>query len=1125
MAPSKRQAIVLLVALLACAAGGVFAWRARRRMLETEAIHRNNLALALLEGNWRSERGLADAAVVELEAALRCKPDYRLARINLGMAQYYRGLQDRRSGGFEKAAEVLETLLGSEPNNPFVRFTLGCVRLHREEHKEALEQFEAVRALDPLDMPSLFFLADCLKELGRGDEAILAFQKLIETCPRHRRAYYRLREVYGSVNKLQEMRAATNKFAELSQKENTDFLFQGVGPRRVPPPEKYATPIPDSRSLKPRSDPPPRYVDVTRERGVTFQHSGPAPDGEVERAVAGEPMPHDWFANPESQRALAARVSTSCAFGDWNGDSRLDLLLADPAGKHALFEQDAGGKFADVTVKAGLKTDLETVTACAFGDLDDDGFLDLVLAGPGGARVLRNTGGALSDVTAPWGFRDAVSPLDALTVVAIADHDHDGDLDVFAGGGVITADLAGSEVYLRFPSDFAAQPSRLFRNNGNGTFTEVGADAGVADALERGRFVRSAFFADVDDDVAVDLVTVDWRGEPRVFLSRKDGTFSRAQLTAGDKLDTAVRAVLPELLPIGESRSFGDFDGDGGVDRLTVRCGRPAVLERCVSVPERWLTVRLRTPRKKPDVGQSNGFGIGSRVEARWVGSWQKRELRLGNGQGGCDAPELTFDLGREDRIDFARARFPSAARKSEKDLGSNQVITIMEPDMEGISCPAVFAWNGERFELIADTISAGVFGELTGPGTYWHPDPDEWLRIDGAQLRERDGALELRFANALEEVTYLDGSRLVAVDHAEDLEVSPDERMALDPSTRAPARFLVLRALRPIARAADHRGRDVTPSLETIDRDVFDGFAMLPFKGFAEDWSLTLDLGAAGHGSASLGAAPGHASTGGAPGGVLLLHGWMLWNSVASAFGAAQAGLTLHGPVLDVLGLDGQWRQAIDDLGIPAGLPRTMVVRLGGILRPGEHVVRIRTNRTVFFDRAQTAQIAEEIDPGALDRAKLARAVELPLEQAALRWLGYPRRGSADGKLPVLYDYSQIDPDADWRTHPGLLTRHGDVKPLLRAAEGAFVVMGHGDEIALRFDARSLPAGASGTKRTYLLFSHGYEKGFDFRVPITQAVEPHPGGPESNIEAQLELGYPFDWNTRPSFARQGAQR
>ncbi len=80
---------------------------------------------------------------------------------------------------------------------------------------------------------------------------------------------------------------------------------------------------------------------------------------------------------------------------------------------------------------------------------------------------------------------------------------------------------------------------------------------------------------------------------------------------------------------------------------------------------------------------------------------------------------------------------------------------------------------------------------------------------------------------------------------------------------------------------------------------------------------------------------------------------------------------------------------------------------------------------------------------------------------------------------------------------------------------------MGHGDEIALRFGARGLPAGTPPTKRTYVLLSHGYEKGFDFRAPITQAVEPHPSGPESNIEAQLELGYPFDWNTRPSFARR----
>jgi len=682
MIRSRRRGLVVVGAIAACAVGAVFAWRARWQWLEAEAIHRNNLGVALLEANWRTGASPMDAAVLELEAALRCNPDYTLARLNLGLAHYYRGLYPGQSDGFERALEVLEPLLASDPRNPFVRFTLGSVRFQRNEHMEALEHFAAVRLLDPGDTSALFFLGSCLQSLGRDGEAIRAFQGLVEAYPRHKGAYYRLHILFRAAGRVEDVRATLEEFRSISSKESTDYLFQDLALRVVPmapPPDRYATPIPDSRSLRPRPDPPPRYADVTRERGVAFVHSGPGPGGET---------------------------GTGCAFGDWNGDLRLDLFLADSAGKHALYEQGAGGRFTDVTASAQLRTDLQTATACAFCDLDDDLVSDLVLAGVGGVRVFQGTGGAFADVTVPWGFREAVSPLDALTALAIADHDHDGDLDVFAGGGVI-------------PGDTAPQPSRLFRNNRNGTFTEVGAASGVADAKDAGRFVRAAFFTDLGDDVALDLVTTDQSGEPRVFLSRKDGTFARADVTPGGKLDAEVRAVLPEIPPPGESRSFGDFDGDGGLDRLTVRCGLPAVLERRVNVPESWLTVRLRTPRRKPEVGQSNGFGIGSKVEARWVGSWQKKELRLGNGQGGCDAPELVFDLGREARIDFARARFPSAGRRSAKDVGSNQVITIEEPDFAGSSCPAVFAWNGSRFEFITDTISAGIFGELTGPSTY----------------------------------------------------------------------------------------------------------------------------------------------------------------------------------------------------------------------------------------------------------------------------------------------------------------------------------------------------------------------------------------------------------------------
>ncbi|MGH9362288.1 MAG: hypothetical protein ACRD2T_10255 [Thermoanaerobaculia bacterium] len=417
--------------------------------------------------------------------------------------------------------------------------------------------------------------------------------------------------------------------------------------------------------------------------------------------------------------------------------------------------------------------------------------------------------------------------------------------------------------------------------------------------------------------------------------------------------------------------------------------------------------------------------------------------------------------------------------------------------------------WNGERFEFITDTLSAGILGELVAPGLYWQPDPDEWIRIRGDQLKPRDGALELRFVNHLEEVTYADRFRLVAVDHPAEVEVYPGERMVGEPRNRAPTKVHALRNLRPAVRVTDHRGADVTRTLAAADRAHFEGFTLKPFQGFAEDWSLTLDLGAA---------VP--------PRTVLLLHGWTRWSSSASALAAAQAKLALHGPSLDVRGTDGAWRAGIEDLGVPAGLPRTILADLSGVLRAGERTVRIRTNRRVYLDQALVAEVVQSFDPASGRPEAPLAANELPLKGGELRWLGYPKRFVPEGKAPEVYEYQAIDPEASWGTHSGRLTRRGDVTPLLEEIDDRFVVMSHGEEIALSFDAARLPVLGDGLRRTYLLLAHGYEKGFELHAAEARTVAPLPyrsmgsyPPPEGGFAAdEARLSYLFEWNTRASF-------
>ena len=173
-----------------------------------------------------------------------------------------------------------------------------------------------------------------------------------------------------------------------------------------------------------------------------------------------------------------------------------------------------------------------------------------------------------------------------------------------------------------------------------------------------------------------------------------------------------------------------------------------------------------------------------------------------------------------------------------------------------------------------------------------------------------------------LEESVYLDQAKLLAVDHPADLDVYPNEYFASQPPYPP---FKVVFSnnndARPPAGAWDEHGHNVLPDL--LAHRYFGDFKVLPFLGFAEPHSLVLDLG--------------HAYDGGPL--WLLMHGEIEYYSATSMYAADQARLRPIAPDVEALVplIDGKtfdgnkWRRVIDDLGFPAGGPRTMTADLTG--------------------------------------------------------------------------------------------------------------------------------------------------------------------------------------------------
>jgi hypothetical protein len=312
-----------------------------------------------------------------------------------------------------------------------------------------------------------------------------------------------------------------------------------------------------------------------------------------------------------------------------------------------------------------------------------------------------------------------------------------------------------------------------------------------------------------------------------------------------------------------------------------------------------------------------------------------------------------------------------------------------------------------------------------------------------------------------------------------------------------------------------DDHGNDVLSRIASMDRQYPDDFARDRIRGYAAEHTLTLNLantetgltGTAGVSPAPDKAASSHLVDFVPAGGgrdargpsksdrvslssrasdriVLLLTGWTDYSWSSDNVAAAQAGKSMMLPALQVKDVNGKWRTVIADIGIPVGRPQTVTVDLTGQFLSESREVRIVTSMRILWDQILVSTPAEQTAP------EMRR---LDPVDATLRWRGFSREITPDGREPFGYDYSQISFASPWKVMPGRYTREGDVRELLLNADDMFVISKPGDEISLSFDARKLPPIRAGWTRTFLLYADGYSKEMDINSASPDQVLPLP--------------------------------
>lgn len=990
-------------------------------------------------------RILGPAAVVCAFLVLAADAPQTEARLwqyrNLGKAFY------ENPDTHVQAVEQLRDALQLKPDSVRERINYGLALLRAGQTDAGSAELLKAQKQDPSLPHTWFNLGIVYKHAADYDKAIEQFQGMIRLVPNEPIAHYNLASVLRSKG---DTKGALAEFLE-AERLNPDLagphfqlftLYQRGGDKEAAARERQLF-----EDAKKRNEGAAVPEDM---EWCFYAELYDPPDSRP--SAETEPTRYD---NKVVSTGWDAKTSNMLPI-DADGTGHTDLLVWS-RDRVALFKRGA-----EEVRNSGLDG-LKDIRSIASGDFDNDGLADLCILTSAGATIFRNSHGTFEK------YADLPNTGGATTALWL-DYDHDYDLDLLL---------------------FGPNPA-LMRNDGNGKFENKTADF----PFVKGQALDAVMTAVRGDTAARDVI-VSYADHPAVLYRDKlNGRFDADNFPELPPGATALSvqdvnhdgfldlvSYSPELHTIvnasgkfaevknaktAPSPVMADFNGDRHQDYARILPDGSLHLYTNASADQRWVTVRIHGIKNLKEA-------VGATVEMKSGAYYDKRIYQ------GFPVP-FAID-GRSD-IDTVRITWPNGLIQNEPHQKGDAALQIAEAQRLSGSCPMIFIWNGDKFQFITDVLGVAPLGASSGDGNYFPVNHSEHIQIPGSALKAEDGKYRIHITEELHEVSYLDQAQLLAVDHPSDLSIYTNDKFKSPPYPEFRL-FGAREKIHPV-RAIGAHGLDVTARVAASDQKYPDAFKHNE-SGVAELHTLDLNFGKA--------AAGNHAA--------LVLNGWVDWADGSTFLGASQNGQGLIFPYLQVKDASGNWKTVVEDMGIPSGKPKTIVVDLTGKFLSRSREVRIVTNLCVYWD-----EIFLTNDSSA-PRVHLTR---INADNANVHFRGFSRPViDPTRQQPERFLYNQVRPISNWNPTPGFYTRYGDVRPLVQSADDRMVIMGSGDELKLEYPAANLPVLPKGWSRDYLLLVDGWAKDADANTAHSQSVLPLPFHAMSAYPYKKDEHFPND--------------